>query len=92
MVNLLSNKIRWRLNTAFFIFLFDSDGDYVILLVCQTNGGQMKNEKLWTMLNTILNRLKHGRYWVTSLDPYRQDIDDAIESLEKARKKIEEEK
>ena len=52
----------------------------------------MKNEKLWTMLNTILNRLKHGRYWVTSLDPYRQDIGDAIESLEKARKKIEEEK
>tara|TARA_B100001121_G_C18555946_1_gene557961 strand:+ start:84 stop:194 length:111 start_codon:yes stop_codon:yes gene_type:complete len=34
----------------------------------------------------------HARHWVTSLDPYKEDIEVAIEALERAKKKIEEEK
>jgi hypothetical protein len=52
----------------------------------------MKNDKLWLMVDSILKKLLRAQYWTTSIDPYRQDIDEAVESLKKAKKKIEEEK
>ena len=52
----------------------------------------MKNEKLWLMVDSILKKLLRAQHWTTSIDPYKQDIDQAVESLKKAKKKIEEEK
>jgi len=50
------------------------------------------NDKLWLLIDGVLKKLHHGKYWVTSVDPYKEDIIKAIEALESARKKIEEEK
>ena len=49
------------------------------------------NNKLWLLIDSVLKRLNHAKYWTTSIDPYKEDIMKAIESLEIARKKIEEE-
>ena len=56
------------------------------------HGGIMKNDKLWLMVDSILKKLLRAQYWTTSIDPYKQDIDQAVESLKKAKKKLEEEK
>tara|TARA_R100000908_G_C3712785_1_gene118727 strand:- start:597 stop:830 length:234 start_codon:yes stop_codon:yes gene_type:complete len=71
----------------FFIFLLTKIQEYVIILY----GGNM-NEKLWLLIDSTHKKLLRARLWTTSLDDYKQDIEDAIKALEEAKKKIEEEK
>ena len=52
----------------------------------------MKNEKLWLLVDGVLKKLHHGKYWTTSADSYKAEIMKAIELLETAKKKLEEEK
>ena len=52
----------------------------------------MNNEKLWLLVDSTLKKLLHAQYWTTSIDPYKEDIDQAVESLKKAKKKLEEDK
>lgn len=52
----------------------------------------MKNDKLWLLIDGVLKKLHHAKFWATSVDPYKEDIMKAIEVLETARKKIEDEK
>ena len=52
----------------------------------------MKNEKLWLLIDTVHRKLLRARFWTTSLDDYKQDLEDAIRALEVVKKKIEEEK
>ena len=49
------------------------------------------NEKLWLLVDSVHKKLLRARLWTTSLDDYKQDIEDAIKALEEAKKKIEEE-
>ncbi len=50
----------------------------------------MKNEKLWLLLDSVLKKMKHAKYWTTSIDNYNENIKEAIKHLEEALKKIEE--
>lgn len=52
----------------------------------------MKNDKLWLLIDSTHKKLLRARLWTTSLNDYKQDIEDAIRALEQAKKKIEEEK
>ena len=52
----------------------------------------MKNDKLWLLIDGVLKKLHHAKFWTTSINPYKEDILKAIEILELARKKIEDEK
>ena len=49
------------------------------------------SDKLWLLIDSVLKKLHHAKYWTTSADSYKKDIMKAIEVLEIARKKIEEE-
>ena len=51
----------------------------------------MNNEKLWLLIDSTHKKLVRARFWTTSLDSYKQDIEDAIKALEEAKKKLEEE-
>ena len=55
-------------------------------------GGNMNKDKLWLLIDSVHKRLLRARLWTTSLNDYKQDIEDAIKALEAAKKKIEEEK
>ena len=70
----------------FFIFLLTKIHEYVIILY----GGNMKNEKLWLLIDSTHKKLLRARLWTTSLDDYKKDIEDAIKALEQAKKKLEE--
>jgi len=50
------------------------------------------NAKLWLAVDSALRKLKKAKFWVTSLDPYHDELIAAIGSLEEVLKKIEEEK
>ena len=50
------------------------------------------NDKLWLLIDSTHKRLLRARLWTTSLDDYKQDIEDAIKALEEVKKKLEEEK
>lgn len=52
----------------------------------------MKNAKLWLLIDSVLTKMLHAKYWATSLDAYKQDIDQAIIHLKEAKRKLEEEK
>ena len=52
----------------------------------------MNKDKLWLLIDSTHKKLLRARLWTTSLDDYKQDIEDAIKALEQAKKKIEEEK
>jgi len=52
----------------------------------------MKNARLWLLVDSSLKKLLNARHWTTSLDAYKDDIEVAIKALEKAKKKLEEEK
>jgi len=52
----------------------------------------MKNARLWLLVDSSLKKLLNARHWTTSLDSYKEDIEVAIKALEKAKKKLEEEK
>ena len=48
-----------------------------------------QNGKIWLCIDSALKKLKRGKHWVTSADEWKQDIQDAINSLEKAKRKVE---
>jgi len=50
------------------------------------------NDKLWLLIDGVLKKLHHAKFWATSVDSYKEDIMKAIEVLETARNKIEEKK
>lgn len=50
----------------------------------------MENEKLWLLLDSVLKKMKHAKYWTTSIDSYNENIKEVIKNLEEALKKIEE--
>ncbi len=50
------------------------------------------NSRLWLLVDSSLRKMLHAKHWTTSLDSYKEDIEAAIEALERAKKKIEEEK
>jgi len=52
----------------------------------------MKNGRLWLAVDSALRKLQSARHWVTSLDSYQSELDEAIKSLQEVLKKIEEEK
>ena len=52
----------------------------------------MNRDKLWLLIDSTHKKLLRAKLWTTSLDEYKQDIEDAIKSLENAKKKIEEKK
>ena len=51
----------------------------------------MDNGRLWLCVDSAIKKLTSANYWVTSLDPYKDDLATAIENLKVVRKKIEEE-
>jgi hypothetical protein len=50
----------------------------------------MNKDKLWLLIDSTHKKLLRARLWTTSLDDYKQDIEDAVRALENAKKKIEE--
>jgi len=50
------------------------------------------NSRLWLAVDSALRKLQNMQHWTTSLDPYKEDIEAAIEALKKAKIKIEESK
>ena len=52
----------------------------------------MKNGRLWLAVDSALRKLINARFWVTSINPYHEDLTAAITNLEVVLKKIEEEK
>jgi|TARA_Y100000114_G_scaffold153452_2_gene173447 hypothetical protein len=50
------------------------------------------NGRIWLAIDSALRKLQNANHWVTSIDPYKQEIETAIASLKLAKKKIEEEK
>ena len=51
----------------------------------------MNNERLWLCVDSVIKKLVSANYWVTSVDDYKKDLEDAIEKLKTVRTKIEEE-
>lgn len=51
----------------------------------------MNNERLWLCVDSAIKKLISANYWVTSIDPYKEDLTAAIENLKTVRQKIEEE-
>ncbi len=47
------------------------------------------NEKLWLLVDSTHKKLLRARLWTTSLDSYKQDIEDAIKALEEVKRKLE---
>ena len=50
----------------------------------------MDNDKLWLLIDSTHKKLLRARFWTTSLDDYKQDIEDAISALEEVKRKLEE--
>ena len=51
----------------------------------------MDSGRLWLCVDTALKKLTSANYWVTSVDSYKKDLEEAIENLKQVRSKIEEE-
>jgi predicted CoA-binding protein len=49
----------------------------------------MDNGRLWLCVDSAIKKLTSANYWVTSIDPYKQDLEQAIKSLKEVREKIE---
>jgi len=49
----------------------------------------MNNEELWLLIDSTHKKLLRARLWTTSLDDYKQDIEDAIKALEEVKRKLE---
>jgi len=49
----------------------------------------MNKDKLWLLIDSTHKKLLRARLWTTSLDDYKQDIEDAIKALEEAKRKLE---
>ena len=53
-------------------------------------GYKMNKDKLWLLIDSTHKKLLRARLWTTSLDNYKEDIEEAIKALESAKRKIEE--
>ena len=51
----------------------------------------MDSGRLWLCVDSAIKKLISANYWVTSIDPYKQDLENAIKNLKEVRQKIEEE-
>jgi hypothetical protein len=51
----------------------------------------MDSGRLWLCVDSSIKKLMSANYWVTSIDPYKQDLENAIKNLKEVRQKIEEE-
>lgn len=51
----------------------------------------MDSGRLWLCVDSAIKKLTSANYWVTSIDLYKKDLEDSIESLKQVRIKIEEE-
>ena len=51
----------------------------------------MDNGRLWLCVDSAIKKLISANYWVTSIDPYKKDLENAIENLKQVRIKIEKE-
>ena len=51
----------------------------------------MDNGRLWLCVDSAIKKLISANYWVTSVDSYKKDLENAIENLKQVRTKIEEE-
>jgi len=51
----------------------------------------MDSGRLWLCVDSAIKKLISANYWVTSVDPYKKELEDAIENLKQVRTKIEEE-
>jgi len=49
----------------------------------------MNNDRLWLLIDSTHKKLLRARLWTTSLDNYKQDIEDAIKALEEVKRKLE---
>ena len=49
----------------------------------------MNKDKLWLLIDSTHKKLLRARLWTTSLDDYKQDIEDAIKALEAVKIKLE---
>ena len=47
------------------------------------------NDKLWLLIDSTHKKLLRARLWTTSLDDYKQDIENAIKALEEVKRKLE---
>ena len=47
------------------------------------------NDKLWLLIDSTHKRLLRARLWTTSLDDYKQDLEDALKALEEVKRKLE---
>ena len=52
----------------------------------------MDNGRLWLCVDSVLKKLISANHWVTSVDPYKADLESAISHLKIVRTKIEDEK
>ena len=50
----------------------------------------MDTQEQWLMINSTIKRLKRLNYWLTSLDPEKPYIINAIKELEQAKRLLEE--
>ena len=51
----------------------------------------MDNGRLWLCVDSAIKKLTSANHWVTSIDLYKKDLENAIENLKQVRMKIEEE-
>ena len=51
----------------------------------------MDNGRLWLCVDSAIKKLISANYWVTSVDLYKKDLENAIKNLKSVRTKIEEE-
>ena len=50
----------------------------------------MESQEQWLMVDSMIKKLKRLKYWLTSLDPERPHIINAIKELEQAKRLLEE--
>ena len=50
----------------------------------------MNKDKLWLLVDSTHKKLLRARFWTTSLDDYKKDLEDAIKALEEVKRKLEE--
>lgn len=49
----------------------------------------MEKDQIWLTVNSSILKLKHVKYWLTSSDPSKKHILDAIKELEQAKHLLE---
>jgi predicted type IV restriction endonuclease len=51
----------------------------------------MNNGRLWLCVDSTIKKLTSANHWVTSIDPYKKDLEAAIENLKIVKNMLEEE-